>query len=53
MCSLCASPLTVEENLVVRRGLVSKLTLCCTNTACKEAVFSDPYASDAKCLNTR
>ena len=54
VCSLCASPLTVKENLVVRRGLVSKLMIVCTNTACrKEAVVSDPYASDAKSLNTR
>ena len=54
VCSLCASPLTVEENLLVRRGLVSKLTICCTNTACKkEAVVSDPYASDTRSLNAR
>lgn len=54
VCSLCASPLTFEENLLVRRGLVSKLMICCTNTACKKAaVDSDPYASDAKSLNAR
>ena len=54
VCSLCASPLTVRKNLVVRRGLVSKLMICCTNTAGKkEAVLSDPYASEAKSVNTR
>jgi len=53
VCSPCASPLTVRENLVVRRGLVSKLMIC-TNTAYKnEAVLSDPYASEAKSVNTR
>ena len=52
VCSLCTSPLTVEENLVVRRGLVSKLTICCTARK-KEAVVSDPYTSDAKSLNGR
>ena len=44
----------VREDLVTRRGLVSKLRICCTNTACnKEGVISDPYASDTKSLNAR
>ena len=54
VCSVCASLLTVKEDLVARRGLVSKLMICCANTACnKEAAVSDPYASDSKSLNTR
>ena len=44
----------VRENLVTRRGLVSKLSICSNNTACnKEGVISDPYASDTKSLNAR
>ena len=54
VCSGCGSPLTVRENLVSRRGLVSKLVVCCTNIACnREVKISDPYASDAKSLNVR
>ena len=44
VCSVCHSALTVKEDLVTRRGLVTKLTICCTNTACsREARLSDPY----------
>ena len=44
----------IREDLVTRRGLVSKLMICCTNTACnKKGVISDPYASDTKSLNAR
>ena len=44
----------VREDLVTKRGLVSKLRICCTNTECnKEGVISDPYASDTKSLNAR
>ena len=54
MCSACSSPLTAREDLVTRRGLVSNLRICCTNTACnKEGVISDPYASDTKSLHAR
>ena len=54
VCSECGSPLKVKEDLVTRRGLVSKLMICCTNTACsKEVTISDPYSSTAKSLNTR
>ena len=43
-----------KEDLVSRRGLVSKLVLCCTNSVCsKEAVICDPYSSESKLLNTR
>ena len=56
LCSVCKSPLTLKEDLVSRRGLVSKLMISCTNTACKnEALVSDPYSSDkeSKALNMR
>ena len=54
VCSECFSPLTVREDLSTRRGLVSKLAICCTNTECgREAKVSDPYSSETKSLNTR
>lgn len=54
VCSVCASPLTVREDLSTRRGLVSKLSICCTNTECgKEAKVSDPYSAEAKSVNAR
>ncbi len=47
LCSVCKSPLTLREDLVSRQGLVSKLMISCTNTACKnEALVSDPYSFD-------
>ena len=54
VCSDCGSSLTLRENLVSRRGLVSKLMICCTSTVCnKEVKISDPYTFDAKSLNAR
>ena len=58
LCSACHSPLTLKEDLTSRRGLVSKLTICCTNTACnKEAAVSDPFSrkteTSSKALNLR
>ena len=54
VCSVCCSPLMLGEDLVTRRGMVSKLVIGCTNTACnKEAEISNPYSSDAKTLNAR
>ena len=52
MCSVCKSSLTLRESLVSRRGIVSKLVICCT-VCDKKAVISDPYAPDAKQLNSR
>jgi hypothetical protein len=50
---VCASLLILREDLVVRRGFVSKPMVCCTNTACnKKAAVSDPNASDSMTLNT-
>ena len=54
LCSTCKAPLTLREDFVSRRGLVSKLAICYTNTACnKEAVVSDPYSSESLSVNTR
>ena len=54
VCSVCTSPLVVMEDLAQRRGLVSTLKICCTNTECgKESKISDPYSSQSKSLNAR
>ena len=54
VCSVCGSPLMLGEDLVTRRGMVSKLVIGCTNSACnKEAEISNPYSSNAKTLNAR
>ena len=54
ICNVCGSGLTVRENLGIRRGVCTKLTLSCTNPLCagKEEAFSDPYVH-SKALNTR
>ena len=53
-CNVCRSGLTVRENLGIRRGLNTKLTLSCTNPLCTgdEDAFSDPY-KHSKALNSR
>ena len=53
-CNVCGSGLTIRENLGIRRGVCTKLTLSCTNLLCtgKEDAFSDPYVH-SKALNTR
>lgn len=54
VCSECGSTLNVKEDLVTRRGLVSKISLCCTNPECnKETPLTNPYDSEAKSLNAR
>lgn len=54
LCDACGTRLTVRDNLVARRGLVSKLMICCPNTAYnKESSISDPYSETAKSLNAR
>ena len=54
VCSVCTSPLVVVEDLGQRRGLVSNMSICCSNTECgKESKISDPYDSETKSLNTR
>ena len=53
-CFACRSTLTLREDLVSRRGLVSTLVICCTNSMCsKEAVVCDLCSSESKHLNTR
>ena len=52
LCSACKSSLTLRESLVIRRGIVSKLVICCT-VCDKKAVISDPCVPDAKQLNAR
>ena len=54
VCNACGSTFILREDLVTRRGLVSKLVICCTNTACSnEATFSNPYSAESKSLNAR
>jgi len=54
VCSSCWSRLTVKEDLAARRGLTSKLTICCSNAKCeKKAAVCDPYTPESKLLNTR
>ena len=54
VCCVCLFPLTVKEDLFSRRGLVSKLLICCSNTACNnEAAVCDPYLPESKSLNAR
>ena len=54
VCSVCRSPLTVKEDLVTRRGLVSKIVICCTNDNCGvETPVTDPYGSETRSLNAR
>ena len=33
-CSVCGSPLTVREDLKLRKGICNRLTLSCTNSLC-------------------
>lgn len=54
VCSVCTSPLVVMEVLAQRRGLVSTMKICCTNTECgKESKISDPYSPESKSFNAR
>ena len=54
VCCVCLFPLNAKEDLVSRRGLVSKLLICCSNTACNnEAAVCDPYLPESKSLNAR
>ena len=54
LCSACQAPLTLRNDLNSRRGLVSDLRICCTNTECNNEVkVSDPNSPEAKALNLR
>ena len=51
-CTACDSTLTVREDLASRRGLVLRMTICCT--VCDQKVHvSEPYSDKAKSLNTK
>ena len=51
-CPKCHSPLTLSENLVTKRGLVSDLKTICST--CDYAIkMSDPYSHRTKSLNTK
>ena len=53
LCSACLA-LTLRHDLNSRRGLVSDLRICSSNTECnKEEKVSDPYSPEAKALNLR
>ena len=52
ICTGCRAPLTLKDDMVTRRGLVSKLPISCTNCD-NEAMVCDPYISETKSLNTR
>ena len=51
-CGFCNSALEVRESFENRRGIVSRISLKCTNTNCNhEKLFSDPRSQKAKTLN--
>ena len=48
------APVILKEDLSIRRGLTSKLSYWCTNTACeKDNLLSNPYSPKSKSLNVR
>ena len=50
--SCCGSPLTVTEKRQSRRGLVSKVSICCTVCGMKSLV-TDPYREEDLAVNSR
>ena len=51
-CGFCNSALEVRESFENRSGMVSRISLKCTNTNCNhEKLFSDPRSQKAKTLN--
>ena len=54
VCNGCRAALTVTESLSTRRGLVSRMSLCCSNPECsREALITDPYSKECTDLDTR
>ena len=52
LCCFCNSALAVRESFENRHGMVSRISLKCTNTNCNhEKLFSDPRSQKAKILN--
>ncbi len=50
--SCCGSPLTVTEERKSRRGLVSKVSICCTVCG-KKSLVTDPYREEDLAVNSR
>ena len=51
-CCSCNSPLKLEESFSKRKGLVSKISIVCSNFDCHELVLvSDPSSVEATALN--
>ena len=51
-CGFCNSALEVRESFENRRGMVSRISLKCTNTNCNhKKLLSDPRSQKAKILN--
>ena len=48
LCSACLAPLTHRHDLNSRRGLVSDLSICCTNAECNKEKALDPYVVKSK-----
>ena len=36
VCSKCSTPLTLKEDLSIRRGLIAKLLVTCSNSECEQ-----------------
>ena len=53
-CNVCGSSLTVKKDLVLRRGICTKLSLSCTNSLCagSDDAFCDP-SKHSKAYNSR
>ena len=53
-CCSCSSPLQLTESFSKRKGLVSKISIVCSNPECLESVtVSDPSTVEATNLNVR
>ena len=53
-CNVCGSLLTVREDLKLRKGICSRLSLSCTNSLCAGSndAFCDP-SKHSKAFNSR
>jgi hypothetical protein len=50
--SCCGSPLTICENRSTRKGLVTKISICCSVCG-KQSLLTDPYNEEDLKVNTR
>ena len=55
LCPKCSCPVVFQETLGARKGLVSKLVISCTSSACQEKarVIQDPKSAEDAALNIR